>query len=175
MATDRWHVDASTGSLAALGRELRLYFRGRVGNTRDAEDLVSMTWLAAGRTFQGRTKLRTYLYAVARRLVIEHYRITKRRPWVLQREDPESMIEDAPTLDSELSDRIDADHLRRIVAKIPDPFREVIELALHGYGHVEIARVLGVNYNTVRSRFNRGKQHLRGLLESDGPDEPDEA
>jgi RNA polymerase sigma-70 factor (ECF subfamily) len=171
MTTDRWHVDASTNNLAALGRELRLYFRGRVGNTRDAEDLVGTTWLAAGRTFQGRTQLRTYLYAIARRLVVEYYRVTKRRPWVLQREDPECLVAEVPTLESDLSDRGDADRLRRVVAEIPDPFREVIELAIRGYSHLEVAQMLGVNYNTVRSRFNRGKRHLKELLESDRVDE----
>jgi RNA polymerase sigma-70 factor (ECF subfamily) len=171
---ERWHVNASTGSMAELWKELRLYFRGRICNSGDAEDLVSTTWLAAGRTFQGRATLRTYLYAIARRLVFEYYRRVRRRPWIfLDREDPENLIDDDMALeieeriDADRNDRIEADRLRRAVAKIPVPFREVIEMVLQGYSHVEIAELRGVNYNTVRSRFVRGKKHLIALLEND--------
>jgi RNA polymerase sigma factor (sigma-70 family) len=184
---ERWHVSANTSSIVDLWEELRLYFRGRIRNSGDAEDLVSTTWLAAGRTFQGRTKLRTYLYAIARRLVFEYFRRVRRRPWIfLEREDPEKLIDDLDLeiedrIDADRKDRIEADRMRRAVAKVPVPFREIVELVLQGYSHVEIAEVLGVNYNTVRSRYVRGKKHLIALLETDdseGPkdesDKPDE-
>jgi RNA polymerase sigma factor (sigma-70 family) len=175
---ERWHVSASTGTVADLWEELRRYFRGRVRNSRDAEDLVGTTWLAAGRTFQGRTTLRAYLYAIARRLVVEYFRRIPRRPWIfLDREDPENLIDDDQGLEIEDridADRIDADRLRRALAKIPDPFRDVVEMVLQGYGHVEIAQVLGVNYNTIRSRYGRGKKHLLALLESDESEWPDD-
>src|SRR5688500_15779987 len=103
---ERWHVHANTASIAELWKELRLYFRGRIRNSGDAEDLTSKTWLAAGRTFQGRTKLRTYLYAIARRLVVDYFRHIPRRPWLfLDREDPETVIDDKLAL--EIEDRID--------------------------------------------------------------------
>jgi RNA polymerase sigma factor (sigma-70 family) len=172
---ERWHVNAGTRTVAELWKELRLYFRGRIRNTGDAEDLTSKTWLAAGRTFQGRTKLRTYLYAIARRLVVDYYRVLRRRPWLLlDSEDPEDLANDDSPLEIDLQDNIDANRLRRALARVPDPHREVVAMVLQGYGHIEISEVLGVNYNTVRSRLSRGKKHLLALLESDEYEWPED-
>lgn len=171
---ERWHVSASTGTVAELWRELRLYFRARIGNTRDAEDLTGNTWLAAGRTFGHRTTLRAYLYSIARRMVVEYFRVARRRPWFSSDiEDPESVLIDHSTLECEVQDNIDTNRLRRALARVPDPYRDVVALVLQGYGHIEIAQVLGLNYNTVRSRSVRGKNHLLALLEADEHEWPD--
>jgi RNA polymerase sigma factor (sigma-70 family) len=173
--TSQWAVDASTNTIAALGKELLSYFRSRVPDTREAEDLVGQTWLAAGRTFKGYCTLRHYLFTIGRRFVHERWRRLKRRPWSPyaptqvhydeSEEEHEALVCDDSDLAADLAERAEILRLRSAVAKIPAPFRVPVEMVLRGYGFVEIAEMTGVNYNTVRSRFARGKERLRALLE----------
>lgn len=55
------------------------------------------------------------------------------------------VAEAAPPTDVSFRHEPDANRLRRVLARIPDPLRDI-----QGYGHIEIAQVLRVNYNTVR-------------------------
>jgi RNA polymerase sigma factor (sigma-70 family) len=174
VTSSQWVLDASTNTIAMLGEDLLGYFRNRVPDTMEAEDLVNQTWLAAGRTFKGHCTLRHYLFSVGRRLVYERWRRLKRRPWSPytptqvhydeSEEEHEALPADVPDLAVDLSERAETYRLRTAVARIPAPFRIPVEMVLRGYGFVEIAELTGTNYNTVRSRFARGKEHLRSLL-----------
>jgi RNA polymerase sigma factor (sigma-70 family) len=167
MTSDQWRIDAGTATLLKLAEELRGYFRRRVNNTGDAEDLVGQTWLAAGGNFEGRSSLRYYLYSVAQRLLSSYCSRKRYRPWIfLAREDPDTLMDDAPALDLELAREADMARFNRAVAQLPKHYAEVIELTLLGNGHVEIAKLLGINYNTVRSRYNRGKAQLLRSLDA---------
>jgi RNA polymerase sigma factor (sigma-70 family) len=165
MTSSGWRIDASTASLGKLADELRGYFRSRVNDTRDISDLVAQTWLAAGRTFEGRSSLRYYLYAVAGRLLSNYWGRKRHRPWIyLERDDPETLSAEAPALDTTLSHQREVARLHRAIAQLPAHYAAIIELSLAGYGHVAIAEQLGINYNTVRSRYNRGLAQLQRLL-----------
>jgi RNA polymerase sigma-70 factor (ECF subfamily) len=165
MTSYRWAIEASTASLAKLADELHGYFRKRVRSTGDAEDLVGQTWLAAGRNFAGRSTLRYYLFAVAKRLVWDYCRLTTRRPWIYSdRDDPETLPSELPELDISLERSEDVQRLRQALAQLPEHYVVVIELALLGYKHPQIAEILGINYNTVRSRHVRGTARLARLL-----------
>lgn len=151
-----------------LGAELHRYFRGRIRDTGEAEDMVNNTWLAAGRTFQGHCTLRVYLFSIAKRMMYEYWRRRGRRPWYHeQTDDPDVVLDDDPDLDIQPSNHVDILRLHRAVASLPAPFREPVEMALHGYGFVEMAQVMDVNYNTVRSRFIRGRDRLKKMLEAE--------
>ncbi|MFO7562275.1 MAG: RNA polymerase sigma factor [Enhygromyxa sp.] len=168
MTTNRWAIDASTGTIVRLGAELRGYFRSKLRDTREAEDCVHNTWISANRTFEGRCPLRDYLYIIAKRMVFDYWRRkARRRGFYMDPLNPDELHAEGPDLDDVLSNRADIDRLRRAVEEIPEPFQEPVQLALRGYGFVEMAEMMNINYNTVRSRFARGKRHLEGLLESD--------
>lgn len=166
MTSYRWQIDASTASLAKLGEDLRRFFARCTTNSRDAEDLVGQTWLAAGRNFEGRASLRDYLYTVARRLLSNHWTRRCYRPWIhLERDDPETLIDHRASLDRKLASHAELQRLHRAIAQLPQHYARVIELTLLGYGQLEIAELLGINYNTVRSRYNRGTAQLQRLLD----------
>lgn len=144
-----------------LGEDLRRYFRQRVNNTCDAEDLVGQTWLAAGRNFEHRSTLRHYMYSIARRLLSNYGRTRRYRPWVFSsREDPETLSADTPEQEIELVRALDLRRFEWALAQLPEHYAAVIELTMQGHGHLAVAELLGINYNTVRSRYNRGKAML---------------
>ncbi len=57
--------------------------------------------------------------------------------------------------------------LMAIVQSLPDGCRLVFNLfAVEGYGHKEIAEMLGINEGTSKSQYNRAKSLLRAKLEN---------
>lgn len=123
------------------------------------------TWLAAGRNFEGRSSLRHYLYSVGKRLMSNYFRLKNNRPWIFgQVEDPATLEGDAPAMDVELGLAADLARLNQAVSRLPKAYAEVIELTLLGHEHAAIAEILNINYNTVRSRYSRGKALLQQYL-----------
>lgn len=185
MTSPQWKIEAGARTMKCLGEDLRRYFRRRVHNTPTAEDLVNETWLAAGRTFEGRCTLRGYLFGIARRKIRDWVLRSERRPWFNQvalnsavstNDDDDDdddgldlllLAADGPDPETWLSDFIDRLYFRRAVASIPEPFCKPVELRLQGFSFVEIADMLSVNYNTVRSQFSRGVDHLKKLIEAE--------
>lgn len=67
----------------------------------------------------------------------------------------------------EVAERARADALRRVLARLPDPQREVITLAFYGQlTHLEIAAQLDIPLGTVKGRLRLGMQRLRGDVDS---------
>lgn len=61
--------------------------------------------------------------------------------------------------------RDEADHLRRLLAELPEAQREVITLAYYGeLTHVEIATLLDIPLGTVKGRMRLGLRRLRDCL-----------
>jgi RNA polymerase sigma factor (sigma-70 family) len=168
--SDTWVIDASTRTLARLDGELRGYLRKRGRPNDEIESIVGRTWVAAGRVFEGRCSLRHFLFSVMRRLLGDYHRAAKRRPWFGSGTD--AGLGDLPgsemSFDSALSWRGNAERVRAALAKLPSHYADVVELVLEGHGHIAIAKILGIEYNTVRSRYSRGKAQLLALLEADG-------
>lgn len=64
--------------------------------------------------------------------------------------------------------RLEREWARAKLAKLPDPQREVLELAFYGgYTQSELAERLGVPVGTVKSRMFNGMARLRELMEGE--------
>jgi RNA polymerase sigma-70 factor, ECF subfamily len=56
--------------------------------------------------------------------------------------------------------------VRKAIAALPDPYREVIELRdMNEFSTTEAAELLGISEGTLRVRLHRARQALRALLE----------
>src|SRR5262249_35448633 len=108
---------------------------------------------------------RAYLFAVARHRLIDHLRSLYRDREHL---DPEVLsLVDLGTSPSQRAARNQRQALLlSALAAIPIDFRIALELAYwEGLDGPEIAQVLGIPPNTVRSRLARGRAALRRELE----------
>lgn len=142
--------------------------RRSLEDTGLAEEAVQETflraWRAAHRYDPELSSLRTWLFAIARNVVVDlaRSRRVRPRPEVLkisQERAAEESIENV-LLSWEIEEglrRISADHRRAIV-----------EVYYHGRSSAEIAAEVGVPEGTVRSRLFYGLKALRLALEERG-------
>jgi RNA polymerase sigma-70 factor, ECF subfamily len=132
------------------------FFRRRLRDSARAEELAQETFLAVLRgvdRYEPRASFRTYLYAIAFKQVSGEWRRAKR-------ETPPIEIEPGTR-----DDPGDALWLRRAVERMDDAHREVLLLREYEQlSYDEIAALLRIPVNTVRSRLFRARMELKALL-----------
>jgi RNA polymerase sigma-70 factor, ECF subfamily len=138
------------------------YFRRRLGDPARAEELAQETLLAVLRgteRYEPRASFRTYLYAIASRQISGEWRRKKR---------DRAPVEDTPASGGDPDDAL---WLRRAVAQLDDAHREVLLLReFEQLSYEEIAALLRVPVNTVRSRLFRARMELKALLSPERPE-----
>jgi RNA polymerase sigma factor (sigma-70 family) len=148
------------------------FFRAKVGD--DGADLISQTFLACveGKDRIEGDNVKAYLFAVARRRLADHFRRRARAPAV---DFGLSSLADLATGPAtELGRRQRGELLRDGLARIPLDDQIALELAyFESLSTRELASVLEVPENTVRSRLSRARDKLRAVLSELAP--PDEA
>lgn len=165
---------AQAGDQTAF-RELYREHAGRVyalclrltGDARDAEertqDVFVRLWDKLS-SFRGDSAFSSWLHRLAVNVVLNERRTTGRRERrVMPAEDPDSVVgaQHAMPLHAGLS--ID---LERAIAELPDGAREVFVLFdIEGYGHGEIALLVGIAEGTSKAQLFRARRLLREKLE----------
>jgi len=148
------------------------FFRRKIGD--DGADLISQTFLACveGKDRVDGDNLKAYLFGVARRRLADHFRRRARRPLV---DFALSSLQDLRTGPATQLGRTQRrELLREGLARIPLDDQIALELAyFEGLSTRELASVLEVPENTVRSRLSRARDKLRAQLAELGT--PDEA
>lgn len=163
-----WRADDAQAGNALVRRHFRPIFTFLRSKVPDhVDELVQTTFLAcveARDRIDDQRSFRAYLFGIARRQLIYHYRRKRREN---ERFDP--MLESVHDLGSSPSQmaaikqeqQLVLDALRRL------PLDLQITLELHyweGMTVAEVAEVLEVPAGTVKSRLHRAREQLRGKL-----------
>jgi RNA polymerase sigma-70 factor, ECF subfamily len=136
------------------------YFRRRLTDRARAEELAQEAFVAVlegAARYEVRARFRTYLYGIAFNLLSAERRRVRNRP--------SEPLDDVTILAGRASDPDTDLWLRSAIAQLDASDREILLLREYeqcSYG--EIATVLGVPLNTVRSRLFRARLELRRLL-----------
>jgi RNA polymerase sigma-70 factor, ECF subfamily len=140
------------------------FFRRRLDDPTRAEDLAQETFVAilrAAARYEPRALFRTYLYAIALRLLHAERRKLAAKP--LESDDANE-IADAADSESSL-------FLRHAVEQLDPDHREALMLREYEQlSYEEISQVLRVPINTVRSRLFRARMALKQLLSPSSKD-----
>lgn len=135
------------------------FYARLMGDRTVSEDLVQEVFLRILRyrdTYQPGTPFRPWMYQIARNARMDHYRKTPR----LETFEPDMLPPVAPH-DSAQQQQEGA-LLHRALMRLSDEKREVLILArFQELKYTEIARLLGVELNTVKTRVHRALQDLR--------------
>jgi len=163
---------AQAGDQTAF-RELYRQHAGRVyalclrltGNDGDAEDRTQDVFVRLWdklRSFRGDSAFSSWLHRLAVNVVLNERRTTSRRERrVMPAEDPAALEKHRGNPTEGLS--ID---LERAIAELPDGAREVFVLYdIEGYGHGEIAQLVGIAEGTSKAQLFRARRLLREKLE----------
>jgi RNA polymerase sigma-70 factor, ECF subfamily len=147
------------------------YARHLMRNVADAEDAAQECYLRALNHFDSYRgpAMKPWLLTILRNVCYAEFARRNKQP---QPTDPDSqdMIEaeqpmwqePEPSAEAEMIRRADDATIRRLVAGLPDVFREVIVLRdISNLSYREIADVAGVPVGTVMSRLARARSMLR--------------
>jgi RNA polymerase sigma-70 factor, ECF subfamily len=160
-----------------LGRHQRRVYRFSLKLCRrneDAEDVLQETLLAAARTlksYRGEASLSTWLYTIARSFCIKKRRRSKFAPaHVVSLASTDALPAlDVPdpsrTPDEALHERELAAALQHAVDALAPGYREVLVLRdMEGLPASEVATVMGLKVEAVKSRLHRARAQVRREL-----------
>jgi RNA polymerase sigma-70 factor (ECF subfamily) len=154
-----------------------------LGNAADAEDAVQECYLRAFRHFESfrGSAIKPWLLAILRNVCrAEYARRSGRAP--IDTGDLEGTAASTTTLwgeaqqtpEAEMLRSLDAQSVQRLIADLPEEFRETLVLReINDLSYREIADIAGVPVGTVMSRLARARALLRAawIAENEGPKE----
>jgi RNA polymerase sigma-70 factor (ECF subfamily) len=137
------------------------FFRRRLASKDRAEDLAQETFLAVIRAavrYEPRALVKTYLYGIALKvLAAERRKLSGNEP-PLNEDEEHERAEDGPSEE--------ALWVRQALEKLDPGEREILMLREYEQlSYEEIAELLRLPVNTVRSRLLRSRMALKSLLE----------
>jgi RNA polymerase sigma-70 factor, ECF subfamily len=140
-------------------------------NRADAEDAVQECYLRALRHFDSYRgpAMKPWLLTILRNICNAEFARRSKRETLVDPSLEEVAVEEAPTWqepatspEAALLRQQDHDAIRRMIASLPELFREVIVLReINDLSYREIAQVTGVPVGTVMSRLARARSMLR--------------
>lgn len=163
-------MDEFQQRLVELLPRLRRLARALTAQGADADDLVQ-TAIERGLERKGQwrpgTRLDAWMFTIMKHAWIDEVRARGRRDRVAA---PPEAAETAPDpLSPTLELRLEAEAVRRAVARLPDDQRLAVALVLvEGLSYAEAAEVLEVPQGTLTSRLGRGRAALMAELAGDG-------
>jgi RNA polymerase sigma-70 factor (ECF subfamily) len=170
--TDDLVARAQAGDQTAF-RELYRQHAGRVyalclrltGDGRDAEERTQDVFVRLWdklRSFRGDSAFSSWLHRLAVNVVLNERRTTGRRE---QRVIPAEDLDNVAGAQHAAPLHLNID-LERAIAELPDGAREVFVLYdIEGYGHGEIAQLVGIAEGTSKAQLFRARRLLREKLE----------
>ena len=177
MSDDHELLDAWRGGDAEAGDVLirrhfaavRRFFRNKAWG--DCEDLAQTTFMRCVQVrdrFEGRSSFRTFLFAVARNVLFEHYRAKK----VVDFSPDETSVADIdPSPSQVVADMQWQQTFLAVLRQIPVRLQVVLELYYwEGMPTHEIAEVVDAPRGTVKSRLHHAREQLRQRCERAGVD-----
>jgi RNA polymerase sigma-70 factor, ECF subfamily len=154
---------------AAHGAELYRFALRQLGDGGAAQDVVQEVFLRAWRASASfdpeLASLRTWLFAIARNVVVDEVRRFAVRPWQRELTDDPATPPEAAADDQLVDAWVVEEALRRISA---EHRTAIVQTHLRSRPYAEVAAELGIPVGTLRSRVFYGLKALRLALDEMG-------
>jgi RNA polymerase sigma-70 factor (ECF subfamily) len=139
-----------------------------VGHTAESEDILQESFVAAFQAIGG------YEHTGGFRAWIKRIAINKSISWLRKKKvrmvelDPaDGATEEAPVDEAAFSFTVEK--VQEAMEQLPDPYKRVFQLyVVENIPQVEIAGMLGIANNTVRTQYHRAKQKILTILKENG-------
>jgi RNA polymerase sigma-70 factor (ECF subfamily) len=150
-------------------REIINFHYRFVGNRFDAEDLAQETFIKAYKKLNALkepAKAKGWLYSIARNTVIDFFRKNKKKDLALS----DALLENAAKTaavdyQEQAVNREVSKELDRCIDELVKEDRAIIRLLYYeGFSYKEIADLLNINENTLKSRLHRARKVLLEMI-----------
>lgn len=140
-----------------------------------SEDLLQNVFyrmLRSRHTFTGQGDFKTWMYSIARNVVKDHLKKSRRDPDIYDTADLTARIGNTTTrIEEELERRLEIKALRKALAGLNPESREVLILSrFQDLRNEEIARVLDISIGAVKVRIHRAINQLKELYSHTEPE-----
>jgi RNA polymerase sigma-70 factor (ECF subfamily) len=138
-----------------------------IGARDDVEEVVQDTFVRAFASlngFRGESSLRTWLFTIARRLVLDRRRAARRRGEQVEVQESDAATE-YDSLDGVVADETQR-RLQAALAKLSPTQREVFVLRVsEGMSYAEIADTVGTTEGAARVHYHNAMRTIKELLD----------
>lgn len=156
-------------ALAEISQPVLRYLERYVGNRSLAEDLQQETLLRIARglaTFDGRSSLKTWSFAIANRVAADYFRQPERRRQIVELDE----ANDAVDPDREIGERIIEDEMnqcvRQVIDSLPDSYRAALILYdLEELSIEQTAAACQCSIANAKIRIHRARLRLKEALQ----------
>lgn len=168
---ERWTRGDELAATALVERhaDALARFAASNGERDDVDELVQDTFVRAFGSlgsFRGESSLRTWLFTIERRLILDRRRAAKRARVTVTAEHSNLATESTP-----LDELVGAEAEQRVklaIGKLTPTQREVFTLRVgEGLSYGEIARVVGTTEGAARVHYHHAMRAVKEFLEND--------
>ena len=141
------------------------YLLAKTGSRELAEELTQETFyraVGAIDRYDGSSLISTWLYGIARNVLLKHWSKSRGNLSLDDIPDPE-----APSAEDEAMEGLSRQLLYAAIEELPKEKREVMRLRLGGLSFKEIAETLGKNEGWARVTYYRAKEQIIKELKND--------
>lgn len=132
-----------------------------VNDSMEAEDIMQESFIDAFKKldmFKGESSFGTWLKRIVVNKSLDS--IKKRKLFTADMEKEFVLVEENDPAEAEFVFG-EVVKIKEALNNLPDPYRIILSLhLLEGYDHQEIAEILKISYNNVRTRYSRARQKL---------------
>ncbi len=163
-------ANGDEAALAAFYRayEGRVYrfIKTKLNDSFEASDILNEVfldvWRKAG-TFEGRSKVSTWLFGIAYYKTMD--RLRKKKPQLIDEEHFPEIADETPNIEACMLHAEENAHVHYCLEKLKTLHRAVMELAFfEDMGYAEIATIVDCPENTVKTRMFHAKQAMKQCL-----------
>ncbi len=144
--------------------ELRGFIQKKVNDKQSVDDILQDVFIkihSSIDSLKDDTKLRGWLYQIARNTIIDHSRKVK---LLLDEFPPDDFFEEAK---EETPQEKLANGIRDMIDELPQKYSEALcFIECYGLSQKEVAEKLSLSYSGTKSRIQRGREMLRDSLMS---------
>lgn len=165
---ERWKAGDSRAATALVSRHADALARFAVstGERSEIEELVQDTFVRAFSSidsFRGESSLRTWLFTIERRLILDRRRSERRQRTTVPVE-PSDAVTEFDALDSLLAEEAES-RVRMAVNSLSPTQREVFSLRVEqGMSYREIAEIAGTTEGAARVHYHNAMRAVKEFL-----------
>lgn len=147
--------------MTTLYAPIYTFVKKRINHVQDAEDITQdVFYKMANTTISDIQNVKSWMYTIAQNTITDYYR--KKEPQFVTTE-PLELPDESP-YENELVQEM-ASCLTVFINQLPQADRKVIiESEIKGKSQKEIALMYDINYVTVRSKIQRGRQKIQKMF-----------